>query len=462
MHYLSPEFGILFVIFLWLYWWLGNRFGNTAQNRLLLLASYGFYATFSWQFAAQLLGFSAIILTLARFCQPNRRWPMILGIVLAVANLGLFKYYNFFREDVFFWFSPLFQGATLPVLELILPIGISFYTFQGLAYLINVGRGEFPAASYADGLLHLSFFPTLLAGPICRPQELLPQIQHQNPRKLLAAELALVLIISALIKKIWLAAWLAENFVDPVFANPTAYQAVDLLCALFAYAWQLFFDFSGYTDIVTAFALLLGFQLPMNFNQPYLAKDLSDFWRRWHVTLSRWIRDYVYISFGGNRAGFAKTQLNLLAAMTISGLWHGASMTFVVWGIWHGLGLIGQNCWQRFSKIRFPGLMTQLLTFLFVCFGWLLFRANDWETFASYCQGFLNWQEPPQLNWLLFFTAMTLFFIGANYAQNLMTHSVSYFKKLAWWAQSLIFTALALAVLALAPAGMPGFIYFGF
>ncbi len=462
MHYLSPEFGILFIVFLWLYWWLGNQFGNIAQNRLLLLASYGFYATFSWQFALQLLGFSAVILTLAQYCQPQRRWPMVLGIVLAVANLGLFKYYNFFREDVFYWFSPLFQGATLPVLELILPIGISFYTFQGLAYLINVGRGEFPAAGYADGLLHLSFFPTLLAGPICRPQELLPQIQQPNPRVLKEAELALVLILSALIKKIWLAAWLAESFVDPVFANPTAYQAVDLLCALFAYAWQLFFDFSGYTDIVTAFALLLGFQLPMNFNQPYLAKDLSDFWRRWHVTLSRWIRDYVYISFGGNRAGFAKTQLNLLAAMTISGLWHGASLTFVVWGIWHGLGLIGQNCWQRFSKIHFPALLTQLFTFLFVCFGWLLFRANDWETFASYCQGFLNWQQPPQLNWLLFLSAMTLFFIGAKQAENIMMKSLSSFKKLAWWAQSLVFTGLALAVLALAPAGMPGFIYFGF
>lgn len=462
MHYLSPEFGLSFAAFLWIYWWLGNNLGNKAQNLLLLIASYAFYATFSLTFALQLLGFSLVILTLARFAGPQRKAPMIAGIVLAVANLGLFKYYNFFREDLLFWLSPLFHGASLPVLEFILPVGISFYTFQGIAYLISVGRGERPAASYADGLLHLSFFPTLLAGPICRPSELLTQIEQTSTRLIGSVALALMLVISALIKKIWLAAWLAESFVDPVFASPDSYQALDLICALFAYAWQLFFDFSGYTDIVTAFALLLGFKLPMNFNQPYLAKDLSDFWRRWHVTLSRWIRDYVYISFGGNRGSFGRTQLNLLAAMTISGLWHGASLTFVVWGLWHGVGLILQNCWQRFVKVQWPGVATQLFTFLFVCFGWLLFRSSDWDAFASYCQGFMRWQQAPELNWLLLFGAMAAFFVGANKAQWLMDTGVATFEKLAWWQQSVLFTAVVLLVLALAPAGMPGFIYFGF
>lgn len=462
MHYLSPEFGLSFAAFLWIYWWLGNVAGNKAQNLLLLLASYAFYATFSVTFALQLVGFSLVILTLARFAGPSRKAPMVAGIVLAVANLGLFKYYNFFREDLLFWLAPLFNGASLPVLEFILPVGISFYTFQGIAYLISVGRGERSAASYADGLLHLSFFPTLLAGPICRPSELLTQIQQTSVRQIQSVELALMLVVSALIKKIWLAAWLAESFVDPVFASPDSYGAVDLLVALFAYAWQLFFDFSGYTDIVTAFALLLGFSLPMNFNQPYLATDLSDFWRRWHVTLSRWIRDYVYISFGGNRAGFGRTQLNLLAAMTISGLWHGASLTFVVWGVWHGVGLILQNCWQRFIKLQWPSALTQLFTFLFVCFGWLLFRSSDWDSFASYSQGFLRLEQAPQLNWLLFALAMTGFFVGARRAQWLMDTGVNTLRKLVWWQQSVLFTAVVLVVLALAPAGMPGFIYFGF
>lgn len=462
MHYLSPEFGILFIGFLWLYWWLGAKFGNRAQNLLLLAASYLFYATFSLKFAIQLFGFSLVILTLARFSSPHRRAPMIAGIVLAVGNLGLFKYYNFFREDLLFWLGPLFNGASLPVLEFVLPVGISFYTFQGLAYLISVGRGERAPASYADGLLHLSFFPTLLAGPICRPKELLSQIEATTTRHIQSVELALMLIISALIKKIWLAAWLAGNFVDPVFASPDNYQAIDLIVALFAYAWQLFFDFSGYTDIVTAFALLLGFSLPMNFNQPYLASDLSDFWRRWHVTLSRWIRDYVYISFGGNRGSFSRTQVNLLLAMTISGLWHGASLTFVVWGIWHGVGLILQNCWQRFVNFHWPAWATQTFTFLFVCFGWLLFRSSDWDTFATYCRGFARWQQAPELNWLLLLGAMTVFFIGARKADWLMTTGVSRFQQLVWWQQSLLFTAIVMLVLALAPAGMPGFIYFGF
>jgi D-alanyl-lipoteichoic acid acyltransferase DltB (MBOAT superfamily) len=462
MHYLSPEFGIIFACFLWLYWWLGYNFGNKAQNILLLLASYVFYATFSITFALQLFIFSFIILMLARFANPGRKAPVVIGVFFAVANLGLFKYYNFFREDVLFWLAPLFNGASLPLLELILPVGISFYTFQGIAYLITVGRGERQPARFADGLLHLSFFPTLLAGPICRPVELLTQIEQSTTRTIRSVEIALLLVISALIKKIWFAAWLAEHYVDPVFANPSSYQAVDLICALFAYAWQLFFDFSGYTDIVTALALLLGFQLPMNFNQPYLAKNLSDFWQRWHVTLSRWIRDYVYISLGGNRGSFSRTQWNLLAAMTISGLWHGASLTFVVWGMWHGLGLIIQNCWKKFVRFSWPSVITQLFTFLFVCFGWLFFRSSDWESFSTYCEGFMRWQQVPQLNWLLFALAMTLFFIGANKADWMMEKGCRIFSKLRWWQQSLLFTLIVLTVLTLAPAGMPGFIYFGF
>lgn len=466
MHYLSPEFGLVFVGFLWLYWWLGSARGVRAQNLLLLVASYLFYCSFDWRFALLLLNFSLVILALAQAVQGHngtrRRWPVIAGVVLALVNLGIFKYYNFFREESLALLTPLFNGASLPVLEFVLPVGISFYTFQGLAYLISVGRGECKPAKLSDGLLHLSFFPTLLAGPICRPNELLPQIQSPDERKIAAPEVAILLIISALIKKVWLSAWLAEEWANPVFANPDAYHSIELLFGLMAYAWQLFFDFSGYTDVVTALALLLGFSLPVNFRQPYLATSLSDFWRRWHITLSRWIRDYVYISLGGNRASWGRTQINLLIAMTLSGFWHGASITFVVWGVWHGLGLIAQNCWQKIIDVKLPDFITQWLTFAFVCFGWLLFRAEDWEAVTTYVAGFSRWDTLPSLNWMGLLAAMVVFFMLARRAEPMMEKSAAALRVLPWWGQGLALVASALLIMELAPAGMPGFIYFGF
>ncbi len=466
MHYLSPEFGLVFVGFLWLYWRLGSTRGVQAQNLVLLAASYLFYCSFNWRFAFLLLNFSLVILALAQAVHGHngarRRWPMIVGVVLALINLGIFKYYNFFREEVLALLTPFFNGASLPVLELVLPVGISFYTFQGLAYLISVGRGECKPAKLLDGLLHLSFFPTLLAGPICRPNELLVQIQSPDERKIAAPEVAILLIISALVKKVWLSAWLAEEWVNPVFANPDAYHALELLCGLMAYAWQLFFDFSGYTDVVTALALLLGFSLPVNFRQPYLATNLSDFWRRWHITLSRWIRDYVYISLGGNRGSWQRTQVNLLIAMVLSGFWHGASITFVVWGLWHGLGLVAQNSWHKISSLRLPDAIAQWLTFAFVCFGWLLFRAEDWDSVTTYVAGFSRWDTLPGLNWMGLLAAMVVFFMLARRAEPMMEKSAAVLRMLPWWGQGISLAAIALLIMELAPAGMPGFIYFGF
>lgn len=466
MHYLSPEFALIFVGFLWLYWWAGSAYGVRAQNHLLLGASYLFYCSFDWRFALLLLNFSLVILLLAQAIRTpdgtRRRWPMIAGVIIALLNLGIFKYYNFFREEAMALLSPVFTGASLPVLELVLPVGISFYTFQGIAYLVSVGRGEYKAAKLSDGLLHLSFFPTLLAGPICRPNELLAQIESPSQRAIVAPEWAILLVISALIKKVWLAAWLAEEWANPVFSNPESYHAVELVGGLMAYAWQLFFDFSGYTDVVTALALLLGFNLPVNFRQPYLATNLSDFWKRWHITLSRWIRDYVYIPLGGNRGNWGRTQINLVIAMTLSGFWHGASITFVVWGLWHGIGLVFQNLWHKVSAWRFPAVIGQIITFIFVCLGWLLFRAEDWDSVSAFVTGFGEWDTVPSLNWLGLLLAMVVFFTLARHAQAIMDKSALALRKLPWWGQSFCLLISALAIMELAPAGMPGFIYFGF
>lgn len=466
MHYLSPEFALAFLVFLWIYWLSGVGRSIRVQNSLLLAASYLFYLTFSWLFALLLLIFSLAILGLARCAVTpdggRQRWPIVLGVVLALLNLGVFKYYNFFREECLALLVPIFQNASLPALDILLPVGISFYTFQGLAYLVSVGRGERAPAGWPDGLLYLSFFPTLLAGPICRPSELLTQIESSQSREVRAPDYALLLLVFALIKKVWLAAWLAETWVNPVFANPDAYHAVELAGAVMAYAWQLYFDFSGYTDVVTALALLLGFSLPVNFRQPYLARSVSDFWQRWHITLSRWIRDHVYIPLGGSRCGWGRTQVNALLAMGLSGFWHGASLTFIVWGLWHGLGLVAQNSWKKYVGWQLAGWLAQILTFVFVCFGWLLFRAENWAAVEAFLAGLGRWQIVPTLNWPVLVLALTAFFYWAHHAEQGADWLLARLQRLPWWSKPFCLLLVFLLIMELAPPGMPGFIYFGF
>jgi alginate O-acetyltransferase complex protein AlgI len=250
--------------------------------------------------------------------------------------------------------------------------------------------------------------------------------------------------------------------VNPVFANPDGYHAIELIGAVMAYAWQLFFDFSGYTDLVTALALFLGFQLPRNFNQPYLAKSISEFWQRWHISLSRWIRDFVYIPLGGNRGSWGRTQINALIAMTLSGFWHGASATFIIWGLWHGVGLIFQNIWQKMDLFKFPAIIAQIITFIFVYVGWLMFRAEDCESVELFLTGLTDWQTMPRFNWIGLLVAIAIFFWAANRAESTMTKATEILSRWPWWTKSILLVVGALLVIELSPPGMPGFIYFGF
>ncbi|HMU67177.1 MAG TPA: MBOAT family O-acyltransferase, partial [Cellvibrionaceae bacterium] len=392
----------------------------------------------------------------------RRRWPVSLGIVLALCNLGLFKYYNFFRESLVAALGTSIENSSLPLLDILLPVGISFYTFCGIAYLIEVGRGNQQPAPWLEGCLLLAFFPTLLAGPICRPKELLPQLSQEQARTIIEPERIGLLILSALIKKIWLASWLAEQFVKPVFADPSAFHALDLTAAIIAYAWQIFFDFSGYTDIVTACALLLGIKVPVNFLQPYLATSLSDFWQRWHISLSSWIRDYVYIPLGGSRGNWWRTQLNALLAMVISGIWHGANLTFVIWGLWHGAGWTAQNLWRRLNKNTLPRGLAQTLTFVFVCIGWVFFRADDVPRAVEFLQGFGQWRIPTQLNYLGLFAACAIYFYCSRTSQVFVDYLQCKLANVHWSLQAAAITTCALFIIQLAPSGMPGFIYFGF
>ena len=357
---------------------------STLHKWLLLLASWYFYASWNWQFLGLIL-FSTVFdwwigLHFARTAHPRR-----LIVFSVIANLGVlafFKYTNFLIASANGVAAASGAGWSLTPLDILLPVGISFYTFQSMSYTIDVYRGTLaPRRSLLDYALFIAFFPQLVAGPIVRASEFFEELDHPKylPHKELAY--ALILIAFGFVKKVVFADSLAAA-ADPVWNDLAAAQPGAVLLAIYAFAFQIYFDFSGYTDIAIGIALLLGFRFPPNFNYPYVATSLQEFWRRWHMTLSRWLRDYLYISLGGNRLGPTRTQVNLMLTMLLGGLWHGASWNFVIWGGIHGLWL----ALERSLLARIPGwqsefvgmrLLRWAVTFHLVCFAWIFFRAPD-------------------------------------------------------------------------------------
>ena len=313
---------------------------------------------------------------------PVSRWLVRLAVIANLAVLGYFKYTNWFIET--FEKIGLSLGLELP-LNIILPIAISFFTFQAISYVIDIGRGELRPIPLLDFTVYLTFFAHLVAGPIVRVKEFAPQLDARaDPRYVQSAE-AFELIFRGLFKKVVVSSFLATAIVDPVFANPEVHTRLEVLFAILGYAVQIYADFSGYTDIAIGVALLLGIRFPQNFDAPYRSLSLQDFWRRWHITLSRWLRDYLYIPLGGNRLGDARTYLNLFLTMVIGGLWHGANWTFVVWGVIHGAGLgIERRIKERWATrepLGVPIVVVKTLqwglTFTVVCLAWVFFRAVD-------------------------------------------------------------------------------------
>ena len=268
----------------------------------------------------------------------------------------MFKYYAFFVTDVGDVLDSIALGMPLPLLTIALPIGISFFTFQAITYVVDVKRGDAEPASLIDAAIYLSFFPHLVAGPIVRASEFLPQLRAPRDPRRVAVGAGLVLIGLGLLKKVLIADTLAREIVDPVFGVPEAYFAPDAILATLAYAAQIYCDFSGYTDIAIGLALLLGFIFPQNFRSPYRATGFRDFWRRWHMTLSRFLRDYLYIPLGGSRGGRLFTYRNLMITMVLGGLWHGAAWTFVLWGAFHGAMLVTEHALDGRIGRRTPGL----------------------------------------------------------------------------------------------------------
>lgn len=468
MSYLSIEFGILFPLFFIVYWGLGNK--PRYQNILLLIASYGVVASFNINFLAILMGYSFVLygLSFAIFYSKRSHLWLAIAIVAVIVNLCFFKYFDFFRVQLQELILSLGINYAIPGIEILLPIGISFYTFHSISYLVSLKRKEITIPSAIDFALFLSFFPSLIAGPINRAKDFLPQIEVIEPRQIGNYNKAFVLILLALIKVLCLNTALADNFVDPVFANPNSYHSFDILLAVYGYALQIFFNFSGYTNLVTAIALLLGFKLPSNFNMPYFAHNLRDFWQRWHMSLSFWIRDYIYIPLGGNRKGFTRTQVNLFIAMTLSGLWHGANFTFIIWGVIHAVGVVLLNVGDRYlGRDRLTGFspwLARFITFQYVCFAWIFFRstslADTGEFFSAFAHNFTG--VAINFNGLLYFPLLLVaFFIYPLLAKlpELLTKNLD---RVSWVYLPVVWTIILVLVLTFAPAGIPNFIYANF
>jgi alginate O-acetyltransferase complex protein AlgI len=384
----SVEFAVFFPPVLALSWLL---MGHPVPWKLFVLAASGvFYLAASPVYALLLAGVVAVNqlgATLVDHTEAQRRRRWIVGATVAVdlGILGVFKYYGFFATDVGQVLDAIGLGLPMPLLNLALPVGLSFFTFQAISYVVDVHRGLCERAPTLDVAVYLWFFPHLVAGPIVRAREFLPQLARPRDRSDVAVGSAVVLIGLGLVKKVVIADFLARAVVDPVFAVPEAYGAPDAWLAVYAYAAQIYCDFSGYTDIAIGLALLMGIVFPPNFNSPYAARSLRDFWRRWHMTLSRYLRDFLYIPLGGNRGGGWRTARNLMVTMLLGGLWHGAAWGFVLWGFLHGSYLAIERV-LRGRVPAPPAWLARLIVLQLVVLAWIPFRAPDLGlagTFAS-------------------------------------------------------------------------------
>jgi alginate O-acetyltransferase complex protein AlgI len=387
----SVQFALFFAAVFTAYWLLPWA---RARVWLLLIASFAFYASWNKWLALLICVSTAMDYGVARgldaFRTPWKRKGLLL--LSLVANLGLlayFKYANFFLDSLQQAVRAGGGSVSLPVLEVILPVGISFYTFEAINYTIDVYRGKTRAErNLANFMLFITFFPHLVAGPIVRARDFLPQIHRTKRWSGARLRLGAEYFLMGLVKKLVIADHMAL-YADPVFAAPARYSSAAVWLAVVAYAVQIYCDFSGYTDMALGTAHMLGYKLALNFNMPYLARNISEFWRRWHISLSSWLRDYLFIPLGGSRGSDWQTNRNLLVTMTLGGLWHGASWTFVAWGVYHGLLLIAHRTFKQLADSRprlssclqtAPGIALRMaVTFVAVCVGWVFFRCQTFE-----------------------------------------------------------------------------------
>lgn len=460
-------FAVFFLVVYLVSWSLDRE--NGRRKLFLLLASWFFYAQWDWRFVALLIASAVMNWGVAALIARGegggrRRWLVVLGVAANLLILGFFKYYGFFVEQAVDLLARFGWERDLPLLQVVLPVGVSFFTFQGISYVVDVHRGKTPPAdSLLDVMLLMSFFPHLVAGPIVRASDLLPQFRRV-PR--LTREMAthgLLLIVWGLFKKTVIASELATRLVDPVFFDPSAYGTIDILAAVYGYAVQIYCDFSAYSDMAIGLAALLGYSFPRNFDQPYRAGSMQAFWRRWHISLSSWLRDYLYVPLGGGRKGLVSSCVNVMITMLLGGLWHGAAWTFVAWGALHGGAQVVERLGREVFSDRkvMPAWLGVIVTFHVVCLGWILFRA---ETFDLAMQMLAGIGRVQPLDLLTPFLLMLI--VGGIAMHWLPPRAVEGLAERLKTAPSLTMGVLiGLAILlveAMRPEGVAPFIYFQF
>lgn len=478
------EFGIFFTIVFFSSWAL--RHHTTGRKILLTTSSFIFYSWWDWRYAFLLLGCCLTAYFFAGIIHKKKN-PIIrkrflyFSLCLLLGALVVFKYLGFLSLSANRLAGILGLNLDMPLVQVLLPVGISFFTFQAMSYLIDVYRGSIPASrSLLDVTMYISFFPQLVAGPIIRANVMLPQIEAKpNPSEIQSSR-AFLLIMAGLVKKVILASYLATELVDPAFGNPAAFSGFQLLLAAYGYAIQIYCDFSAYSDIAIGVALLLGYRFPDNFRWPYRASSLTDFWRRWHISLSTWLRDYLFLpiayvilrkSSGKKYLGMKSESFSYITAMMITmllgGLWHGAKWTFIIWGGIHGFGLAAEKGLSRkFGKWWKKGLTAEILSiivvFNFVCLAWIFFRSPSIDS-ATYYLGimFSSFAGPVLVSPFIIFL-LIIGIVSQFIPQVTRTAVRNQFALFPALLQGLILGGLLLMISAFSPQGVAPFIYFRF
>ncbi len=485
----TPGFWIFFLVVIAGFALLHRR--RAMCHTWLLVVSLYFYYRAGGLFIILLLlttlltWFTAIMTGRSRGRGGKRFW-MISNIILLLGFLSYFKYAGFFTDtinslfntsfiarDIFsVWSNSLF-GTNFNVSNIILPVGISFFTFQALSYSIDVYRGRMAAErNFIDFAFYLTFFPQLVAGPIVRASEFIPQMRGDYTISRNEFGHGLFLIVQGLIKKMLISDFISTGFIDRVFDAPAIYSGFENLMAVYGYGLQIYCDFSGYTDIAIGVALLMGFRLPVNFNSPYKAVNVSDFWKRWHISLSRWLKDYLYIPLGGNRKGALRTGFNLMVTMLLGGLWHGAATRFVVWGGLHGVALVAEKIWHYlFRKVerkrRLASVAGIILTFNFVSFAWIFFRAETMDQAGVMISQIFSTFSPGHYGQVLMAYLPVVVLIVSGYILHFLPVTVKeayrgLFIKLPVVVQFLVAVAVALLLHRVGAEVVQPFIYFRF
>lgn len=469
MLFSSGLFWLLFLFFIPLYALIRNH--RSQMVVFVILFSLYFYYKSSGLFFLMLIGTSLVDWLISHRIQRSqsqgrRKAWMWLSICVSLSILGYFKYANFFLWN---W-NQMVQGNFQPI-DIILPVGISFYTFQSISYVVDVYKGRIKATdSWFDYLFFLSFFPALVAGPIVRADYFIPQIR--KPRPLTGVQIygGLWLIIAGILKKAVIADYIAQ-FNDMIFNNPGAFDGLQTLMGVLGYTMQIYCDFSGYSDMAIGIALIMGFRLSKNFDSPYQSRNLSEFWRRWHISLSSWLRDYVYIPLGGNRKGTVRTYVNNFLTMLIGGLWHGAAWKFVFWGAMHGVGLAVHKACKPILKRIPDNILTNFLfwaiTFIYVSLLWVFFRAAsfaDSVTIISSIFKDFNLSYFPQFfdvraEWcIMMLVIIVLHFTPSRWAVSCRRA----FIRSPWIVKFIIFVAVVQLVIVYMSSEIAPFIYFQF